>query len=42
MIIVLTSGGAPATAFGVHGATAALVVLTGLLLLTAPAQQPAR
>jgi hypothetical protein len=34
MIIVLQSGGAPATAFGVHGATAAAVILAGSLLLS--------
>jgi hypothetical protein len=34
MVIVLTSGGAPATAFGIHGATAAVVILAGLLPLT--------
>ncbi|MGW2156898.1 DUF4267 domain-containing protein [Nonomuraea sp. NPDC001699] len=34
MFIVLLSGGDPATAFGVHGATAAAVVLAGGLLLS--------
>ncbi len=33
MLIVLTSGGLPATAFGVHGATAAVVALAGILVL---------
>ena len=33
MLIVLLSGGDPATAFGVHGATAAAVILAGGLLL---------
>jgi hypothetical protein len=30
--VVLTRGGKPATAFGVHGATAALLVAAGLVL----------
>ncbi|AQZ62567.1 small membrane hydrophobic protein [[Actinomadura] parvosata subsp. kistnae] len=34
MLIVLLSGGEPATAFGVHGATAAAVILAGALLLS--------
>ncbi|NUR83233.1 MAG: DUF4267 domain-containing protein [Nonomuraea sp.] len=34
MLIVLLSGGDPATAFGVHGATAAAVVLAAGLLLS--------
>ncbi|MEU9833577.1 DUF4267 domain-containing protein [Streptosporangium sp. NPDC048047] len=34
MFIVLLSGGDPATAFGVHGATAAAVALAGGLLLS--------
>ncbi|WP_214410156.1 DUF4267 domain-containing protein [Sphaerisporangium fuscum] len=34
MFIVLLSGGEPATAFGVHGATAATVILAGGLLLS--------
>ncbi|GAA2285622.1 DUF4267 domain-containing protein [Nonomuraea roseoviolacea subsp. roseoviolacea] len=34
MLIVLLSGGEPATAFGVHGATAAAVVLSGGLVLS--------
>lgn len=33
MLIVLTSGGLPATAFGVHGATAAVVAPAGILVL---------
>ncbi|MCP2166865.1 DUF4267 domain-containing protein [Goodfellowiella coeruleoviolacea] len=33
MLIVLGTGGSPATAFGVHGATAAVVALGGALLL---------
>ncbi|GAA3227751.1 DUF4267 domain-containing protein [Nonomuraea helvata] len=36
MFIVLLSGGDPATAFGVHGATAAAVVLAGGLVLSGP------
>ncbi|MEV0413662.1 DUF4267 domain-containing protein [Streptomyces sp. NPDC050448] len=43
MVIVLSSGGSAGTAYGVHGATAAAVALTAVLLLrerTAPA--PAR
>ncbi|MBB3674755.1 DUF4267 domain-containing protein [Modestobacter versicolor] len=31
-VIVLTNGGRPATAFGVHGVTAALLVAAGLVL----------
>ncbi|MEV4108998.1 DUF4267 domain-containing protein [Nonomuraea sp. NPDC049695] len=34
MFIVLLSGGDPATAFGVHGATAAAVILAGGLVLS--------
>ncbi|GAA3469111.1 hypothetical protein GCM10018965_036640 [Nonomuraea roseola] len=34
MLIVLFSSGVPATAFGVHGATAAAVILAGGLLLS--------
>ncbi|OKI60748.1 DUF4267 domain-containing protein [Streptomyces sp. MJM1172] len=33
MVIVLGSGGSAATAYGVHGATAAVVAFTALLLL---------
>ncbi|MGI5492941.1 DUF4267 domain-containing protein [Microtetraspora malaysiensis] len=40
MFIVLLSGGAPAIAFGVHGATAAAVILAGSLLLSGPRPQP--
>ncbi|MGW2146244.1 DUF4267 domain-containing protein [Nonomuraea bangladeshensis] len=40
MFIVLSSGGAPATAFGVHGATALAVLAAGALLLTGPRPQP--
>ncbi|MCK2213726.1 DUF4267 domain-containing protein [Actinomadura sp. ATCC 31491] len=41
MILVLGSGGAAATAFGVHGATAAAVVLAGGLLLSGARPRPA-
>jgi hypothetical protein len=34
MLIVLNSGGKPAIAFGVHGATAAAVILAGALLVS--------
>jgi hypothetical protein len=34
MVLVLTSGGSPATAFGVHGVTAAAVLLGASLLLS--------
>lgn len=34
MLIVLLSSGVPATAFGVHGATATAVILAGALLLS--------
>lgn len=34
MLIVLNDGGPAATAFGVHGLTAVLVAVTGVLLLT--------
>lgn len=34
MFIVLLSGGEPAIAFGVHGVTAAAVILAGGLLLS--------
>lgn len=33
MVIVLTSGGPPATAYGVHGTTALIVAVTATLLL---------
>jgi hypothetical protein len=36
MLIVLSSGGKPAIAFGVHGATAAGVILAGALLVSGP------
>ncbi|MER7209922.1 DUF4267 domain-containing protein [Streptosporangium sp. NPDC000239] len=41
MLLVLLSGGTPAIAFGVHGATAAMVALTGGLLLSGPRPKPA-
>lgn len=34
MLIVLTSGGSPATAFGVHGATALVMILCGVYILS--------
>ncbi|MFF0248247.1 DUF4267 domain-containing protein [Streptosporangium sandarakinum] len=40
MFIVLFSDGAPATAFGVHGATALAVMLAGGLLLSGSRPQP--
>ncbi|MFG1752805.1 DUF4267 domain-containing protein [Streptosporangium sandarakinum] len=40
MFIVLSSDGAPATAFGVHGATALAVMLAGGLLLSGSRPQP--
>ncbi|MEU4541999.1 DUF4267 domain-containing protein [Nonomuraea dietziae] len=40
MFIVLLSGGAPATAFGVHGATASAVIIAGGLLLSGARPQP--
>ena len=35
-VIVLTHNGSKATAYGVHGATAAVMLVTGGLLLTSP------
>ena len=34
-LIVLTNGGKPATAFGIHGVTAALLIAAGLVLALA-------
>ncbi|OXM46321.1 DUF4267 domain-containing protein [Amycolatopsis alba] len=38
MLIVLTHNGSPAAAFGIHGATAAVMVLISALFLIRPAQ----
>ncbi|OXM56222.1 small membrane hydrophobic protein [Amycolatopsis thailandensis] len=38
MLIVLTHNGSPGAAFGIHGATAALMVLISALFLIRPAQ----
>ncbi|MFC3455043.1 DUF4267 domain-containing protein [Amycolatopsis speibonae] len=38
MLIVLTHDGSPGAAFGIHGATATLMVLVSALLLIRPAQ----
>ncbi|MGW6137844.1 DUF4267 domain-containing protein [Streptomyces sp. NPDC055140] len=42
MAIVLSNGGSAATAYGVHGATAACVALTAVLLLRERTVAPAR
>ncbi|HUR07803.1 MAG TPA: DUF4267 domain-containing protein [Nonomuraea sp.] len=41
MVTVLAHGGSPAAAFGIHGTTAALVALTGLLTFRETSRQPA-
>ncbi|MRH91082.1 DUF4267 domain-containing protein [Nocardia sp. SYP-A9097] len=40
MLTVLTHNGSAAAAFGIHGLTAALVILTGALLLREPRTAP--